>query len=346
MIQGLMLLPLLLALQAQPSPAAPAQTPASPPQQTAPSVPAQAQPAQSPPQSRPSPDTLVLVSYVPQRVYDSRQKKFTDFEAMLADLARADVVFVGEQHDDQNTHRLELALLEGLMRRRGTLTLSLEMFERDAQPLLSGYVAGQVTEEAFLQESRPWPRYATDYRPMVEMARAHGWPVLAANVPRRLASQVSKEGIGALDKLSPTDRSYVAKSIECPDDDYRKRFVDTMNEHPAPGSEKMSKEERTARDDRFYHAQCIKDETMAESIAEASGSARSLIVHYNGSFHSDYSLGTAARVKRRLKNARVVVVSMLPVDDLDTLKPSKDDRKVADYLVYTLKPRPSPHRTE
>src|SRR5574338_1142962 len=145
MIQGLMLLPLLLALQAQPSPAAPAQTPASPPAQPAPAAPTQAQPAQPPP-GQPSPDTLVLVSYVPQRVYDSRKKKFTDFEAMLADLSRADVVFVGEQHDDRNTHRLELALLEGLMRRRGTLTLSLEMFERDAQPLLSGYVAGQISE--------------------------------------------------------------------------------------------------------------------------------------------------------------------------------------------------------
>ena len=29
----------------------------------------------------------------------------------------ADVVFVGEQHDDPNTHRLELAVLEGLARR-------------------------------------------------------------------------------------------------------------------------------------------------------------------------------------------------------------------------------------
>jgi len=66
-------------------------------------------------------------------------------------------------------------------------------------------------------------------------------------------------------------------------------------------------------------------------------------VHYNGSFHSDYTLGTAARVKRRLKNARVVVVSMIPVENLDTVKPSKDDRKLADYLVYTLKPQPSPH---
>ena len=52
---------------------------------------------------------------------------------MLADLARADVVFVGEQHDDPNTHRLEAAILEGLRRRGVPVTLSLEMFERDTQ---------------------------------------------------------------------------------------------------------------------------------------------------------------------------------------------------------------------
>ncbi len=286
---------------------------------------------------------VVLVSYVPERVFDSRKKKFTDFEAMLADLARADVVFVGEQHDDRNTHRLELALLEGLMRRRGELTVSLEMFERDAQEPLSAYLAGALPEEEFLKLSRPWPRYATDYRPIVEFAKGHGWPVIASNIPRRFASQVAKEGIATLDKLPAEERAWVAKNIECPDDDYRERFVRTINEHPMPGSEKLSAEERKALDDRFYFAQCVKDETMAEAIAAAHGPGHPTIVHYNGSFHSDFTLGTAARVKRRLKKARVVVLSVLPVENLDALKPSKDDRKRADYLVYTLKPQPSPH---
>src|SRR5919108_5208072 len=70
-------------------------------------------------------------SYVPERVYDSDRKRFTDFEVMLADLARADVVFVGEQHDDPATHRLELAILEGMIRRRTGVVVALEMFERD-----------------------------------------------------------------------------------------------------------------------------------------------------------------------------------------------------------------------
>ena len=72
-----------------------------------------------PPPQAPAPPAppAVVSSYVPQRVFDTRLKGFSDFESMLADLARADAVFVGEQHDDPNTHRLELAIVEGLTRR-------------------------------------------------------------------------------------------------------------------------------------------------------------------------------------------------------------------------------------
>ena len=38
--------------------------------------------------------------YVPQRVFDTRRGAFVDFESMVAVLTKADVVLVGEQHDD------------------------------------------------------------------------------------------------------------------------------------------------------------------------------------------------------------------------------------------------------
>src|SRR5215204_5730295 len=82
--------------------------------------------AQAPP--TPASATAPPSGYVPERVFDTRAGAFSDFELMLADLARADVVLVGEQHDDPNTHRLEAALLEGLLRRRAGVVVSLEMF--------------------------------------------------------------------------------------------------------------------------------------------------------------------------------------------------------------------------
>jgi uncharacterized iron-regulated protein len=290
---------------------------------------------QDPPPPAPHPPGQPV--YVPQRVYDTGRGAFTDFEAMLADLAKADVVFVGEQHGDPNTHRLEAAVLAGLLRRGAEVTLSLEMFERDAQQALDGYLKGERTEEDFLAASRPWPRYASDYRPLVEMARAHQWPVLASNVPRRLAQEVAKGGREIIDTLPETDRGYIARDLQCPEDTYFTRFVETMGSHPVAGEDKEATDARMVR---YYWSQCIKDETMAEAIAEAverAAERRGPVVHYNGAFHSDFGLGAADRVRRRLPDRRVVLLSILPVADLDALAPEGDELKRADYLIYTTK---------
>ena len=321
-----------------------------------------AQAAQAPPPGPPSPPPPV---YVPERVYDTRKQAFTDLESMIADVAKADIVFVGEQHDDPNTHRLEAAILDGLRRRGVTVTLSLEMFERDTQADVDSYLAGKVSEEEFLKISRPWPRYATDYRPLVELAKAQGWPVVASNVPRRLASSVAKTGLTALETLTPADRAWAAADIQCPRDAYFERFAAQMNGHQAspgdkntaaspgaaspgvpanvPGRAKAPEEKKppTAAElqttERYYFSQCVKDETMAEAIASAfERHGRKPVVQVTGAFHSDFGQGTAERVRRRLPDRRLAVVSVLPVKDLDTLAPAGEDLKRGDFLLYTI----------
>jgi uncharacterized iron-regulated protein len=279
---------------------------------------------------------LQTAAYVPERVYDTTRKTFVDFEVMLATAAEADVIFVGEMHDDPNTHRLEAAILDGLQQRKRAAVVSLEMFERDTQGAIDAYLAGRFSETEALESARPWARYATDYRPLVEHAKAHGWPVIAANVPRRIAQEVAKTGRTALEQLTEADRALAARDLECPLDTYFERFTQTMAGHPA--GTQTAEQQRTAME-RYYWSQCVKDETMAESIAAAvqRRSAPGAVVHYNGAFHSDFGLGTVERTRRRLPGKRIVVISMLPVADLDALRPEGEDLQRADYLVYTLK---------
>ena len=282
-----------------------------------------AQPA--PPPGLPPNHPPVASGYVPQRVFDTRQKGFSDFESMLADLARADAVFVGEQHGDPNTHRLELAVVEGLTRRGVRVIVAMEMFERDVQAAVSQYAAGTMAEEQFLKESRPWPRYATDYRPIIEFAKAHRLPIVASNIPRRIASTVGKTGMTAIDGLG-ADRAFAAREMHCPTSGaYYDRFTAAMGNHAGAGS-------------NFYFAQCVKDETMGESVADAfkTTTGRVTIVHVNGAFHSDFGGGAAESARRRMPGRRIAVVTVLPVADLDTLKPEGDDLDRADYLLYTL----------
>ena len=105
-------------------------------------------------------------------VRHGRTGEVLSFDAFLDALARADVVFLGETHIDETTHRVELAVYEGLLvRRKGKVVLAMEMFERDVQPALDGYLAGRIDEAAFLSRARPWKNYRTGYRPLIEKAR-------------------------------------------------------------------------------------------------------------------------------------------------------------------------------
>jgi uncharacterized iron-regulated protein len=264
-----------------------------------------------------------------QSIFASAESKPISFEALVDSLvADADIVFVGEQHDDPATHVFEAQLFEALQKKRPRIVLSLEMFERDTQTALDAYLSGSSPEKDFLAVSRPWPNYATDYRPLVELAKASSVQAIAANVPRRLASKVAKGGLTELASLPPGEGQWVAADAFAPRDAYWLRFKATMSGHGGVEPAAMF---------RFYEAQVLKDETMAESIARSWSRARSLVVHYNGAFHSDHGLGTVARVRRRIPSAAVVTVTVVPVEDPAKANPAGEAGR-ADYVVFVSRP--------
>jgi uncharacterized iron-regulated protein len=291
------------------------------------------------------------------RVYDTKASRWVRFEEMVVAAAKADMVFLGEQHDDPVTHSLELAVLAALGERRPRVVLSLEMFERDVQPLLDAYLAGTMPEQKFLADSRPWDRYATDYRPLVELAHVRGWPVVASNVPRRIASGVSRRGLAYLDSLNPSERAFAAAQHSCPKDRYFELFTATMSGHgggaaPAAGAGSSATSASTSAADaavarsiieRYYQAQCVKDEAMGDAVATAflRDGKRSIVLHVDGAFHSDFGLGTVERARRRVPDAKTVVLTAVPVAELSAADVAPH-RSKGDYIVFTLAPRKSP----
>jgi len=274
------------------------------------------------------------------RVVEDRSGMETPFQQMVTRSLRGNVVFFGEQHGDPATHRAELALLDGIGRSGRPVVVSLEMFERDVQPALDDYLAGRISEGDFLARSRPWPRYATDYRPLILLAKSRGWRVVAANVPRPIASAIGREGLRVLDTLGAA-RPHAASDVSCPADLYRERFLQQMRSHsPGGGTAAQAGDSLpTAVAERFYLAQCVKDETMAESIVNAlrSASADAIAVHFNGAFHSEYGQGVVERVRRREPRWDLATVAAIPVGEPATAAHAAHDG-LADFLVFTRRP--------
>jgi uncharacterized iron-regulated protein len=267
------------------------------------------------------------------RIVESATAATVDLDVLARHIAAADVAFLGEQHDDDTTHRVQRLLVEAVAERRNNVSLALEMFERDAQEPLDHFQMGHTSEAEFLAESRPWPRYARDYKPLVDFAIAREWAVVAANVPRPLAAEVAKSGLGVLADRPEAERPLFAAELRCePAGAYFDRFVAALGTH----GQTLDPADRV----RYYESQCLKDETMAESIAQAHaagaiGGRKPLVISVNGTVHSDFRLGTVERVARRLPEATVVTVTMVPVANIEDVTPSAAVLERADFVVWT-----------
>jgi uncharacterized iron-regulated protein len=256
----------------------------------------------------------------------SAQGTPADYDQMLSQLAQADVVLFGEQHNDPIAHWLELQVAKDLARLKGPgkLVLGLEMFERDVQPLVAGYAAGTVPDSAFERQSRPWPNYATDYRPLLQFARQAQVPVVGTNAPRRYAQQVARGSLTALDKLPAAEKSYLVSLPLKVDFDlpgYKNMAAMFGGDASAHGG--------GARN--VIQAQALKDATMAHFIRTSLAPGQTLL-HLNGSYHSDHHDGIVAYLRTQSKTPlRIKTLSVVTQSQLQQL--DKENVDLADYLI-------------
>ena len=258
---------------------------------------------------------LILPAFCQEyKIIDSKLNKEIELKEMAEKLGNYDVVFFGEFHENRILHSLEYELLKMFHSNNKNLIISMEMFERDVQPVLDKYLSDEISEADFLANSRPWPNYETNYKPLTEFAKENKLSVVAANIPRRYASMISKQGINALDSLSQEEKKFVARKHIVFEDEYKERFIKTMKNNIAHSS-KMPKG-MMMNFDLIYAAQCIKDDTMAESILKYQRiPPRKKVIHFNGDFHSRKHLGTAQKIQVLEPILKVAVIAPLMCED-------------------------------
>lgn len=270
--------------------------------------------------------------------------RVVEIEHAIADLAGYDVVFVGEAHGHTANHHVQSKIFAGLHALDPDLSLSMEQFERSAQSIVDQYLAGEIGEEVLVEQGKAWDHYRSSYRPMVEFAKRHGLPVIAAEVPANMVSCVGEEGVSFLDRLQGEARGWIAEQLHTGDGPYKTRYFEFLEKaagHSVAGQD-MSEEEKEALRSKRFAAQVSRDDTMAESIARhLTANPGRRVMHINGSFHSAGLLGTPRRLA--MHNPGLSMANVHPVLVKDPDNPAFDADLVGEGL-YLLLIQPVPKR--
>ncbi|WP_345951423.1 MULTISPECIES: ChaN family lipoprotein [unclassified Mucilaginibacter] len=257
------------------------------------------------------------------KVFNTTTQKLATLDDIAKEMANADVLFYGEEHNDSVGHTLELALFTKLIEKYpGKATLSLEMFETDTQPVLNEYLNGLIREKNMISDARAWPNY-TDYRPMVELAKQQHIPVIAANSPGRYTNRVTRLGLNSLNDLSSTAKTWLPPlPVDTATGAYAKKFAALMGGHGMPGMQ-------------VYQSQNLWDATMAWSITKhLKAHAGCKIMQINGGFHSEDKLGAVEKLKKYAPTARIINVAAYAIDNIETVDWSKYN-KANNYIIVT-----------
>lgn len=246
--------------------------------------------------------------------YYYQGEKF-DLDKAVSISQNYDVVFFDEYHDQKSIHEAELSFFQEMYKQNKDMILSMEMFERDVQPVMDKYLNDEITETEFINNSRPWENYQTDYKPLVEFAKEKDMYVLASNIPRRIANQYTK--VGDLALIEDKDKIYLPKKHLVEYERYYDKFKNYMSMGDGQGHMMMTPE----RIEAFYKAQCLKDDTMAESIVEFLKEHKDTkLLHVQGSFHGDEHLGVVEKVNKLNPSLKTVVITPIEAKDYEKVK--------------------------
>ena len=142
------------------------------------------------------------------QLFDKKGKKVT-FDKVIKETLKTEVVLFGEFHDNPICHWLQIELTKKVAA-KGKIVLGAEMIEADNQSQLNDYLSGKITQKQLDSTARLWPNYKTEYKPLVDFAKASKLPFIATNIPRRYASMVHKKGFEVLETLSDEEKSWIA----------------------------------------------------------------------------------------------------------------------------------------
>ena len=262
-------------------------------------------------------------------IYDTKTGQKLSPDELFDRLAGHSFVVVGESHDDPWQHRIQTRILREMAMRRDAVALGMEMFQRPFQDALDAYVAGQIEEATMLERTeyeKRWGFQADFYRPMWRSARQGDFPLVALNARQELSKKIAHHG---LEGLNADERADVP-TLDLGNQAHRAYVRKAFEQHDMEMSDQQF--------ERFYAAQVLWDETMADTAVDfmhAHPAVETMVI-VAGRAHAHRAFGIPPRIERRLEpdsGQDVVVVQPVNLARTGDKAPTLDElRSAADYV--------------
>ena len=231
-------------------------------------------------------------------IYSRKDKKTISFGEMTDRLIDADLICLGETHDSDLCHRVQLQIIEVLYARDGRLGVGMEMFQRPYQKEIDRYFHGETNEEDFLKATEYHQRLGLRLVALPahrRICRRNNLPLAALNAPKELTKRVSKVGYAALTDDEKKQLGEVNFQVK----DHRDYWYERLpNMHGLKNPTPEQKE-------HGYEVMTVWDDYMAASTAQFQQErhVRRMVI-LAGAGHIERGFGIPLRAARHRRQGR------------------------------------------
>ncbi|MDA8256205.1 MAG: ChaN family lipoprotein [Betaproteobacteria bacterium] len=251
------------------------------------------------------------------RLWDVAAQGFIDETEFLRRAAQAEVLLLGETHDNPEHHRLQARILQARLTAGARPALLMEQFDNDQQAAIDeARKAGK--ELAPLMRGWDWALY----RPLVALAGSARIPLRAANLPRSATRPVVREGYAT---LAAGEAQRLA--LETVWDETRQQYMAGLIEASHCGQ--ITPQLR----DGLVRAQRLRDATLADAALAAIDRSAVFIL---GRGHARRDVGVPLYLAARRPGTRILSLGLVEVGAGRTAPTQYETERVGGIAPYDI----------
>ncbi|MFN4318993.1 MAG: ChaN family lipoprotein [Aquificaceae bacterium] len=247
-------------------------------------------------------------------------------EASKDILDKYHVIFIPEEHTNEEDHRFQLEVIKYLHLSGYKILIAMEMFQQPFQVFLDQYISCQIDEGEMLKKTEYAKRWGFDpalYRDIWMFAKERAIRIVAINIPSELVQRIRRDGLERV----RGDESLPHPIIDLSEKE-RQSLRDVLASHPK------------VEEKRFFDIQKAWDNGMALAIARLLEEYPEYkVVVLVGKGHADeYDIGIPRRLKTLKPEVNIKILKRDQRDFLFSIDFSKDSSSANSIKEPNCKP--------